>query len=142
MELATDSRLVTLDRDECLMLLRLETVGRVAIASGSDAPVMIPVNFFLHGESPVFRTDERSVVGALGGVAMSLQVDRFDWYRHTGWSVLVTGFAEDASGQVDPSEIQTWAPGERLTVVRIRVSEIAGRWIELDRAPLDARGYL
>jgi len=137
-----DSRLVVLDRDECLTLLQLEAVGRIATASGDDAPVVLPVNYVLDGESPVFRTDEHSVIHALGEVAISLEIDRFDWFRHIGWSVLVTGVAEDATGQVDESWIDTWAPGERHSVVRIRVDEIAGRRIELAPSPHDDRGYL
>jgi nitroimidazol reductase NimA-like FMN-containing flavoprotein (pyridoxamine 5'-phosphate oxidase superfamily) len=133
--LAADPRLVTLDRDECLMLLQLETVGRVAVASGRNAPVMIPVSFLMNGESPVFRTEEPSVVSALGGGVISLQVDRFDWYRHTGWSVLVTGTAEEVS------EVEAWALDDRLRAVRIRVGQIAGRRIELDPAPVEAGGY-
>ena len=133
--MAADTRLVPLDRDECLMLLELETVGRVAVASGRNAPVMIPVSFLMNDESPVFRTEEPSVVSALGGGVISLQVDRFDWYRHTGWSVLVTGIAEEVS------EVEASDPDDRLRAVRIRVSQITGRLIKLDPMPVEAGGY-
>ena len=46
-----------LDREECLRLLAVEDVGRLALAQGR-APVIFPVNYALDGEAIVFRTAE------------------------------------------------------------------------------------
>jgi hypothetical protein len=56
--------------------------------------------------------------------------------------VHVSGIAEDLSGRSDTPENETWGSDGPLRMVRIRVSEIVGRRIVLDRAPLDSRGYL
>lgn len=139
--------LVTLDPAECATLLALETVGRLAAPHPSDGPDVIPVNFVLRDGDPVFRTHDGVILDRILGQRVSLQVDRFDWFHRTGWSVLVRGVAEldeeTADGSADPRrDPDTWLPGDQPRLVRIRADRVTGRRIELHQVPLDGRGYL
>ena len=145
--LARDERAVfgALDREECLSLLRWESVGRLAVARQGFAPVVVPVNFVLDGDTILFRTDVGDTTLRLFENPASFQVDRFDWYRRIGWSVLIQGNARlltpDEADALD-TEVAPWAPGERELVVRIVPESISGRRVELVSAVVDPRGYL
>ena len=132
-------------RDECLALLGSQSIGRVAVAEVNAAPLVVPVNFLLDGETPLFRTDYGSKfrLAVLGEHPISFQVDGVEPGQRAGWSVLLRGQAVEA----DPSEleglaVQPWAPGRKDHWVRIVPSEISGRRIRLDGRPGDERGYL
>jgi len=91
----------------------------------------------------------RAVNHAGDNSPVSLQVDRFDWFHRTGWSVLVHGVAElvdpDLAGALieeGDDTLDTWAPGDQPVLVRVRVEYLSGRRIELQQIPLDGRGYL
>jgi nitroimidazol reductase NimA-like FMN-containing flavoprotein (pyridoxamine 5'-phosphate oxidase superfamily) len=132
-----------LDVDECLVLLRWEVIGRLAVPVPDGAPLVVPVNFVLDGETIVFRTSEGHKLDYARDNPVSLEVDRFDWYRHTGWSVLVQGVAREcAPEEVTHIEFETWAPGEMTHVVRITPTSITGRQLQLNVRATDARGYL
>ena len=98
--LAQDERSVfgALDREECLVLLRWESVGRLAVGRDGFAPVVVPVNFVLDGDTILFRTDAGDTALRLFEGPASFQVDRFDWYRRIGWSVLLQGTAQLLTG--------------------------------------------
>ena len=86
-----DIALVELARDECLLLLGVFTVGRVAIALPSGSVLVVPVNYVLDGEAIVFRSDPGEKLDQLHGTPVSFQIDFIDPVHHTGWSVLVQG---------------------------------------------------
>ena len=145
--------LVELDAEECATLLALEPVGRVAVAGADGAPEIVPVNFALRDGDPVFHSHDGLLLDRLLGKPVSLQVDRFDWFHRTGWSVLVTGVAElvdpedaelveAADGERDEHDLDTWVAWEHPRLVRVRTQRITGRRIELHQIPLDGRGYL
>jgi nitroimidazol reductase NimA-like FMN-containing flavoprotein (pyridoxamine 5'-phosphate oxidase superfamily) len=135
-----------LDRDECLLLLKWEAIGRLAVQQeDGGAPIVVPVNFvLLDGETVCIRLDLGEIAQRAIARPVSFQVDRFDWYRRIGWSVLVQGAArlltqhEGDQLEVGP---EPWAPGEHPLLVRIEPEKITGRRIELADSPLDARGY-
>ena len=132
-----------LDRDECLRLLQWEPIGRLAVSRQGLAPVIVPINFVLDGDTIVFRTDATDTSLRLFENPASFQVDRFDWYRRIGWSVLVQGSAQLlVEGEGDELEFEPWAPGERSMLVRLIPDSITGRRIELQPGPVDGRGYL
>jgi uncharacterized protein len=131
-----------LDVEECLVLLRWENIGRLAVGVRGEAPLVVPVNFVVHEDSVVFRSDDGTKLDRLREQPVSLQVDRFDQYRRIGWSVLVRGVAHE----IDPTEVEltvdAWAPGGKPHWVRIVPTAISGRRLELRDALLDRRGYL
>ena len=115
--------------EECLELLASRPVGRVAYVI-SGGPVVVPVNHVLDGEDIIFRTSPHTDLGRQmirGRVAF--EVDDFDEFNQSGWSVLVQGSAEyDDSDTVWPVDRpQPWAEGTRILVVRIRSHLITGR---------------
>jgi nitroimidazol reductase NimA-like FMN-containing flavoprotein (pyridoxamine 5'-phosphate oxidase superfamily) len=130
-----------LDVDECMVLLRWEVIGRLGVSIPGEAPSIVPVNFTIDRGAIVFRTGPGEKHDHLFSQPVSLQADRFDWYRHAGWSVLVQGTAlEVDESEVDDAPVP-WAPGEKVHLVRIVPTSVTGRRIELDVAPLDGRGY-
>ena len=132
-----------LDVEECLVLLRWENIGRLAVGVRGEAPLIVPVNFVLYEGSIVFRSDDGTKLDRLREQPVSLQVDRFDQYRRIGWSVLFRGIAHE----IDPAEVpdldvETWAPGSKAHWVRIVPTAISGRRLELTNPTGDRRGYL
>ena len=134
-----------LDREECLILLRWESIGRLGVSRPGQAPLVVPINFELvDGDRVHFRCD-------LGDMALhalehpvSFEVDRFDPYRRVGWSVLVQGTAQlltvDEETALD-ARPDPWAPGERPLLARIVPESITGRKVELRDHDVDGRGY-
>jgi hypothetical protein len=131
-----------LDRETCLVLLRWEPIIRLAVAAPGHAPTVVPINFVLHGENVIFRTDEGEKFAHLADQPVSLQADRFDWYRRIGWSVLVQGMAHEIdAAEVDGLDLIAWAPGPKDHFVRVIPDAITGRRLVLDRPELDRRAY-
>ena len=141
----TDDRstIGVLDVEECLVLLRWEPIGRLAVAPRGEAPVVVPVNFCIHDGAIVFRSDDGAKLDRLREQPVSLQADRFDWYRRIGWSVLVRGVAHEVSAdELDGIELETWAPGAKTHWLRLVPTAITGRRLDLTQRPIDQRGYL
>ncbi|MEY2433096.1 MAG: uncharacterized protein QOC92_2821 [Acidimicrobiaceae bacterium] len=132
-----------LDVDECLVLLRWEVVGRLAVAAPGESPIVVPVNFVVENGTVVFRTGHGEKLNRLNDQPISLQVDRFDWFRRIGWSVLVRGVAREIPlDDIAHLDLQPWAPGEMPHAIRIEPTSITGRRLELNPSPQDSRGYL
>jgi nitroimidazol reductase NimA-like FMN-containing flavoprotein (pyridoxamine 5'-phosphate oxidase superfamily) len=132
-----------LEVEECLVLLRWENIGRLAIGMRGEAPLIVPVNFAVYDGSVVFRSDDGTKLDRLREQPVSLEADRFDQYRRIGWSVLVRGIAHEIDpAEVSDLEIEPWAPGRKSHWVRIVPTAISGRRIELSNPLGDRRGYL
>ena len=98
------NRMEDLEENACLELLREHHFGRVAFVDQADRPPMImPVNYLMHGEAVVFRIDPNSrLSAALRTANAAFEIDGIDERERTGWSVVVFGRAEDV---VDPREL-------------------------------------
>jgi nitroimidazol reductase NimA-like FMN-containing flavoprotein (pyridoxamine 5'-phosphate oxidase superfamily) len=126
-----------LSREECLRLLATVPVGRVAVSVGA-LPAILPVNFAVLGDDIVFRTAPGSKLdAAVRNAVVAFEADAYDPVYHTGWSVLVTGVAEEVT---DPATVRAvgqlplepWAlDGLADHVVRIRTEVISGRRIRV-----------
>jgi len=137
------SALDPIDRDECLRLMASVPVGRIAVCRPAQAPLVLPVNFGLDGDVIVFRTDGGEKLLGLRNGPVTFEVDAFDPFHRTGWSVLVHGFAEKAtSEQVERIDVRPWAPGPKSSWVQLRPVLITGRKLTLLDQPGDSRGYL
>ena len=97
-------------------------------------PIVFPVNFTFDGSAVVLRTDEGTKLeGARRGL-VAFECDDIDRTYHTGWSVLITGDAEEVH---DPEEIARlerlplgpWCEGPKPVWLRIRPHTITGRRI-------------
>ena len=104
-------------------------------------PVIMPVNYLMYGETVVFRTDPDSKLGrAMRSTTAAFEIDGIDERERTGWSVVVSGRAEEV---VEPNELdelrQTpllpWAAGDRFQYVRIRPRLVTGRCISVAELP-------
>lgn len=136
-----------LDPDECRALLRSRTVGRVAVADGFSAPLVLPVNFAVDGNDVVFRTDYGSKfrMAVLGEAPVTFQVDHIEPGIHTGWSVMIQGRAAELTpDEIDGLQLtpEPWVPGDKEHWVRISGDVITGRRVRFtDLCGFDGRGY-
>lgn len=129
-----ERRLEVLDGGTCRALLASRTVGRLGIVRGGY-PVVIPVNYGLHNDRVVIRTDEGAKLRAARYRRVSFEVDDFDVENSTGWSVLVQGFGTEVTDR-DPADdalrglpVTPWAPGERNRILVITPISVTGRRI-------------
>jgi nitroimidazol reductase NimA-like FMN-containing flavoprotein (pyridoxamine 5'-phosphate oxidase superfamily) len=134
---APGSVLEELDREECLRLIASGGIGRIAFGS-VRGPTVLPVNYRLHRDAIVFRTEPAGPVAeALRtgmrdvDVKIAFEIDSVDEARRSGWSVLVRGPAHqvrsDELASVAAAGVEPWAVGDRRLYVRILPLEITGR---------------
>lgn len=123
--------------DECRELLqRKAKVGRVGFLA-DGRPMVLPVNYLAEGDSVVFCTSDGTSLSLLGGTGVAFEADGFDSLRHSGWSVLVHGTAQEITDaqeltRLRRSPLQTWGrrdveEGDHW--IRIPIEEISGRRI-------------
>jgi len=137
-----DSFMEDLAESECRELLETHHFGRVAFVERADSPpVIMPLNYLVHAGTVVVRTDPRSKLGnALRDASVSFEIDGIDQRERTGWSVVLSGRAQEI---VDPRELEElhrtpllpWAPGDRSQYVRIRSELVTGRRISVADLP-------
>jgi nitroimidazol reductase NimA-like FMN-containing flavoprotein (pyridoxamine 5'-phosphate oxidase superfamily) len=120
---------------ECKQLLAEHTAGRVGFMA-PDGPQILPVTYQYRNGSVIFRT---SPAGALSGLirrtSVAFEIDGIDEERHSGWSVLVLGFAEAmAHDYLLTSAWETgpvpWADGIRNLFIEIKPRKISGRSVQ------------
>ena len=131
------TQLVELDRDECLRLLAATSLGRLAVNVQGWAPVIRPVNYVFDpsSQSVVLRSARGSKFTALmlSGQA-AFEIDGVESADQTGWSVIVTGVAEEITNapeihRLEQLGLRPWAPGDRPHWIRIRSAVVSGRRI-------------
>jgi len=131
------TRLVELDRHECLERLGSVPVGRI-VYTEMALPAVQLVNFALTGETIVIRTARGSKLAAAARHAVvAFETDRYDEPAGIGWSVTAVGPSRVAE---DPDEIaflatlplRPWAPGRRDHFILISAERLTGR--RIDRA--------
>lgn len=123
------SRLTMLSSGECYELLASRSVGRVAFVV-DGAPSVAPVNHRVDGDDIVFRTSPHSELGrSMAHGPVAFQVDEFDDFSQSGWSVLMQGYAayDDADSVPPDARPRPWAEGVRGLTVRIRPLQVTGR---------------
>ena len=129
------SGLEVLSYEACLTLLREASVGRLGfIEQGS--PIILPVNFTMDRSAVVFRTGAGSKLStAMMQRPVCFEIDSWDTMRHTGWSVLAKGVADevlddDRIERLDSLPVRPWArPDVRDHWVSIMVEDLTGRRI-------------
>ncbi len=126
------SGLEIIPRKECLLLLAGQKVGRLGFVVDGQ-PMVLPVNYAIHGDIVVFRTGEGAKLGA-NGTKVAFEVDDVDTDAGSGWSVVVQGVAEEipATGDLGVESLRagagpTWIPAPTDHYVRIAPSVISGR---------------
>lgn len=118
---------------ECRQLLERCYVGRVAVTVGA-LPAIFPVNYALLDGDIVFLTGEGTKLRAASrNAVVAFEIDSFDPYTRSGWSVLVVGMASelegDAVGAAAALPLEPWARGGRGHYVRLSTDFVSGRRI-------------
>ena len=116
--------------DECLDLLAAGSVGRIGFVD-DDGPVVLPVNYFLHEGTILFRTAPHNSLGRhLENAAAVFEVDEFDDYTESGWSVVVRGRTRFLATDDLPRSmelVEPWPQGARSVVVQLVPRDLSGR---------------
>lgn len=112
MEIDRDG-LEVLDRRECLRLLDRTGLGRIAVTSGA-LPVVLPVDYTMDGESIVIETGRGTTLdfGTTGSV-VAFEVDNLHAHGHRGWTVMVTGVAEEVHDGLEVERLRRLLDNER-----------------------------
>jgi len=130
------SGLEVVTRDECLVLLAGEHVGRLGVIHGGE-PIIFPVNYALDGDHVVFRTDPGAKLSDGTRDPACFEIDRFDPDTRSGWSVLMRGSLQEvddfaglkALRATVAADVQPWAPGAKSHWLRLIPFQITGRRI-------------
>jgi nitroimidazol reductase NimA-like FMN-containing flavoprotein (pyridoxamine 5'-phosphate oxidase superfamily) len=136
---ARERALRTLGPAECFDLLEPGGIGRVGFTS-VDGIMMLPVNFAVTGKTIIFRTAPDTLLALYANAQVSFEVDRFDEALHEGWSVLAQGHAHKVTDErevkhlEDGTHLEPWAAGARDVYIRIALTRISGRYIQLSWA--------
>ncbi len=127
--------LIELDRETSLGLLAGIDVGRVAWADG-DRVMVFPLNFAVEGEYIYAQTTSETILAAAATHAiLTFHGDDFEPGVRTGWSVLVSGPAEEVEPGDEADRVRTlvtpWRRNGPFRVLRIRIDEVSGRRLML-----------
>ena len=139
---STPTGLVTLDREECLRLLRTAAVGRVVVLTAGQTPVIRPVNFVFdeRSQSVVFRcSGGTKLISLLGAARAWFEVDEIDAANRTGWSVIIAGVTEPVTQRHEVARLErlalhSWVAGPDAHWIRIRARVVSGRRIDVPGA--------
>jgi nitroimidazol reductase NimA-like FMN-containing flavoprotein (pyridoxamine 5'-phosphate oxidase superfamily) len=127
--------------DECMQLLRIGTVGRIAFAV-HEFPVVFPVNYRLVETSAApwiaLRTRPGNIIDH-APLASAFEIDGHYETRREGWSVLVRGTLErvdpDAAGFRERFDPEPWLTAERESWLAIAPFAISGRRLQPGEQP-------
>ncbi len=127
--------LIELDRRTCLDLLAGVDVGRVAWPDG-DRVMVFPLNFALDGDEVVVRTRSSELLAAAATHrVLTFQGDEFEPGVRSGWTVLLSGPAEEVTEPADVTRLQgivaPWRDDGPFRILRIRSERITGRRLRL-----------
>ncbi|MGA2528804.1 MAG: pyridoxamine 5'-phosphate oxidase family protein [Acidimicrobiales bacterium] len=121
-----------IERNDCLELLRSESVGRVALTARA-LPVVLPVNFAMLDGDIVWRSAQGTKINdASAGFVVAFEVDSYEQDRKQGWSVMVQGLAHVITDgeQLDRARelpLEPWAlEGEADRYVRLVPNIVTG----------------
>jgi nitroimidazol reductase NimA-like FMN-containing flavoprotein (pyridoxamine 5'-phosphate oxidase superfamily) len=137
-----DRTIEELTTAECHELLERHHLGRLAFLDQVGVmPMIIPVNYLMHTESVVFRTDPGSkLTAALHGAPVAFEIDSIDARERLGWSVVVRGHVEEVTDPTDrealeQTPLRSWAPGAKPHYVRVNPRLVTGRRIDVAALP-------
>lgn len=126
-----DSPISVIPEDSCWGYLASQEVGRLGLST-HDLPEIFPVNYYVDGESIIFRSAEGSKMNEIATNSnVVFEVD--GWTEDGGWSVMVKGIAEritdaDELARARKAPLLPWVPTVKTIFVRIRPTiGISGR---------------
>lgn len=134
--------LTNLREDECAARLAEAVVGRLGVVVDGK-PEVFPICHVYADDYVTFPTNEGTKMhAALQWPWVCFEVDTIDPDGSTGWSVMVSGRAEEIT---DPAEIERvasmrtvpWRSHQPLRWIRIVPTQVTGRRIDVDMPPTD-----
>src|SRR4051812_46557693 len=91
------SHIKEMTQAECVEQLAGTRVGRVAYCD-AVGPVVLPVNYTWGQSTVLFQTASHSTLAQyMRSAHASFEIDDYDEYNQSGWSVLVRGDASNVS---------------------------------------------
>jgi nitroimidazol reductase NimA-like FMN-containing flavoprotein (pyridoxamine 5'-phosphate oxidase superfamily) len=145
----SEAWLEELTYDQCLLLLRAGTVGRVGVVI-DEAPIVVPVNYRLVETVGLtfvaLRTRPRNIVDR-GGLLVAFEIDGLDPVHQRGWSVLVRGTLHHVNPHApdfkERFDSHPWLRTERDAWLVIQPFAITGRQLHPAELEWDfeIRGY-
>lgn len=122
-----------IEESTCRRLLANERIGRLGLSVGS-LPVIFPVNYALDGDRAVFCSEPgEKVTAAEHGDVACLQIDQFDRFEHSGWSVLATGVLSVAPAErlerYERLPVVPWALHGDVRYLELGIELLSGRAI-------------
>jgi nitroimidazol reductase NimA-like FMN-containing flavoprotein (pyridoxamine 5'-phosphate oxidase superfamily) len=125
--------LEVIDVEECWRLLASTPIGRVGFRTAGQIQIL-PVTYGLHERAVVFRSAPgEKLWAALMHQPVAFEIDAWNAKDRNGWSVLVTGVAEEITDPATTSRLSElgvapWAPTARTDQwVRIMAESVTGR---------------
>jgi nitroimidazol reductase NimA-like FMN-containing flavoprotein (pyridoxamine 5'-phosphate oxidase superfamily) len=119
-----------LSETACRSLLATNDFGRLGMSYRS-LPVVFPVNYVLEGDTIRFRSEAGAKVDMAGqGVVACLEIDGFERFEHSGWSVMATGRLREAdpvAAQRVRTRLRAWALPEADVVIEMPIQLLTGR---------------
>jgi nitroimidazol reductase NimA-like FMN-containing flavoprotein (pyridoxamine 5'-phosphate oxidase superfamily) len=117
---------------ECWELLRGEEYGRLAVTA-ADGPDVYPINAFVDHATLVFRTAEGAKLDAIrSDHRIAFEVDGYDADRHTAWSVVIRGTADEVTERLESVDavelgVTPWQHGPKPAFIRLTPHSVTGR---------------
>jgi hypothetical protein len=128
--------------EECWVLVRSRSIGRVAANRSGMGPLVVPINYAVDADlSIVFRSGAGTKLDAADQGILTLQIDEVDPLHRVGWSVIIEGLAHWVHDPTEHAPVEPWAPGEHPYIVRLHPHRVTGRRIRLVQPDTDDRGY-
>lgn len=126
-----ESPMSAIPEDSCWGYLASQEVGRLGV-SDHDVPEIFPINYYVDGESVIFRSANGSKMDQLArNNNVVFEVD--GWDDEGGWSVMVKGIAqeitdEDELARARKAPLLPWTATVKTHFVRVTPSiGITGR---------------
>ena len=127
-----------LSTSACWGLLRRSDVGRMALHGDDDEIEIFPLNFIVDRESIVFKTAAGTKLALVSGHRRAaFEVDAFDFYEGTAWSVVLRGVPtvlrhdDEVLAELE-QQIRPWQVGNKPAYVRLAPDVVTGRRFRVD----------
>ena len=137
-----NSPVTIIPEESCWGYLASQEVGRLGVSS-HDGPEIFPINYYVDGESVIFRSAEGSKMDLLAlNKNVVFEVD--GWTDEGGWSVMVKGIAEritdeDELARARKAPLLPWIPTVKTIFVRVTPTiGISGRHFVFGPEPKQA----